>query len=416
VPSLDLRFAENKTLGDAVGGGSLVTFTRASTATFTGSDGLITSATTNEARFDHNPTTGESLGLLVEEGRTNSYQYSEEFDNAYWSKATADGTVTANQIASPDGAVTADLYQENTATSSRYLARSISFTSGTVYTVSVWAKQAVGATRYLGFIMPLGIFGVNVNCTYILSGAGTASINVSGTSTTASIQAFANGWYRCTLTSQATATGSVGTQFRLSNSSTNASSSYTGDGTSGIYLWGAQLEAGAFATSYIPTTTATATRAADVASITGSNFSSWYNQTEGTVFARGQGLSTTGTFTSFETGNSSVSNSILLGGLSGTTTFRVRGPSSTTQAQISLIATGTLQSFAGAYALNSFNATYGGQVSGTDDTSGTPPSAIDNLKIGVNASAGTELNGTIRRLCFWPTRLSNITLQQITQP
>ena len=71
VPSLDLRFAENKSLTDAKTGASLVTFTRASTGTYVGSDGLLQSATTNEARFDHNPTTGESLGLLVEEARTN---------------------------------------------------------------------------------------------------------------------------------------------------------------------------------------------------------------------------------------------------------------------------------------------------------------------------------------------------------
>ena len=75
VPSLDLRFAESKSLVDAASGQSLVTFTRASSGTYVGSDGLIKTATTNEPRFDHNPTTGESLGLLVEEQRTNGFTY-----------------------------------------------------------------------------------------------------------------------------------------------------------------------------------------------------------------------------------------------------------------------------------------------------------------------------------------------------
>ena len=69
--SLDLRFASKKTLNDRVSGSNLITFTRSSSATFVGSDGLIQTATTNEARFDHDPLTGESLGLLMEEARTN---------------------------------------------------------------------------------------------------------------------------------------------------------------------------------------------------------------------------------------------------------------------------------------------------------------------------------------------------------
>ena len=409
--SLDLPFARTKTLDPRV------SFTRASSGTFIGSDGLIQTATTNEPRFDHNPTTGESLGLLVEEARTNLYQYSEEFDNAYWSKPNLNGTVTANQIASPDGAVTADLYQEDTATSGRYLAKGMSLTSGTVYTVSVWAKQAAGATRYLGFIMPISGFGVNVNCTYILSGAGTASINTSGTSTTASIQAFANGWYRCTLTSQATATGSTAIQFRLSNSSTNASASYTGDGTSGIYLWGAQLEAGAFPTSYIPTTTATVTRAADVASITGSNFSSWYNQTEGTVFAEASGVNNVSGATRryLEIRDAGSSDRLILGYQNTTNNRFLVVDGGATVANINVVSLPTAKA-AGAYKVNSFQLASNGAL-GTEDNVGVVPTP-DQIQIGSQdgSSVNTFLNGTIKRITYWPTRLADTTLQQITQP
>jgi hypothetical protein len=238
-------------------------------------DYVPTGATINSApRFDHDPTTGESLGFLIEEGRTNLYSFSEQFDDASWAKGNADGTITADQSVSPNGTTTADLYQENTAaTTSRYIAKSISITSGQAYSISCWAKQGPGATRYLGLVLTTTGFGANVNASFTLSGVGSFNIASSGTATSASIQAFPGGWYRCTLISQATATVTLFPQIRLSNSPTSGISSYTGDGTSGIYIWGAQLEAGSFPTSYIPTTTgATVTRAADVASITGANF------------------------------------------------------------------------------------------------------------------------------------------------
>ena len=77
----------------------------------------------------------------------------------------------------------------------------------------------------------------------------------------------------------------------------NGTVTYDGNGTSGIYLWGAQLEEGAFPSSYIPTTTAAATRSADVASITGTAFSGWYRQDEGTFYGEATGLSGGATIT-----------------------------------------------------------------------------------------------------------------------
>ena len=89
VPSLDLPFADRKSLVDRISGNNLITFTRSTTGTYVGSDGLIKTASVNEARFDHNPATGEILGLLVEEARTNVLQYSQDFTNAYWTKTNS---------------------------------------------------------------------------------------------------------------------------------------------------------------------------------------------------------------------------------------------------------------------------------------------------------------------------------------
>ena len=99
-PSLDLDFANTRCLDPRI------TFSRASTATFVGADGLIQTAATNVARFDHDPVTRESLGLLVEEARTNLITYSEQLNNTGWFKNLV--TVSANAGVAPDGTFTAD--------------------------------------------------------------------------------------------------------------------------------------------------------------------------------------------------------------------------------------------------------------------------------------------------------------------
>jgi hypothetical protein len=250
---------------------------------------IPTTSTINSApRFDHNPTTGESLGLLVEEQRTNLVLRSEEFDNAYWSKANA--TITADSIAAPTGATTADLLIETAATGQHRVYRGITGTTNTnPHTVSFFAKANTRTRVYVGLAEGT-TFSRQGNAVFDLS-TGTI-VNATGGSSgatggAATIQNFGNGWYRCTYTLIFGGTDTtVFTDINLVNTGTTIS--YTGDGTSGIYIWGAQLEEGSFPTSYIPTTTAAVTRNADVASITGSAFSGWYRQDEGTLFAEFQ--------------------------------------------------------------------------------------------------------------------------------
>jgi hypothetical protein len=139
VPSLDLRFADNKSLVDAVTGASLVTFTRASSGTFVDSAGVIQTATTDVPRFDHNPTTGESLGLLVEEQRSNLCLRSEEFATSPWSASNV--TVTANQEVAPNGTTTADTL---TATSANGTVTQPITTTAIAMTFSVYLKRKTG--------------------------------------------------------------------------------------------------------------------------------------------------------------------------------------------------------------------------------------------------------------------------------
>ena len=229
---------------------------------------------------------------LVQTGE-NLFQRSEEFNNTYWGVGNLRGTITANQTTAPDGNITADLYQEDATTNGRYFSRGISVTSGTSYTVSIWAKQAPGLTRYLGLVLPLSGFGANVTASFTLSDAGSYNISTSGTATSAGIQAYPNGWYRCYLTSQATAIVNPAIQFRLSNSSTNGTPNYLGDGTSGIYVWGAQIERGLAPTDYIPTTTTSRSRSLPTAFAASANVFAPYDPVYGEfadfAFGPGQG-------------------------------------------------------------------------------------------------------------------------------
>jgi hypothetical protein len=122
-------------------------------------------------------------------------------------------------------------------------------------------------------------FPLNSHAYFNLSNGTLGTI---GANATASITAFGNGWYRCSVTATPTSTTTNG--FYIQTASANGAISYQGDGTSGIFIWGAQLEVGSFPTSYIPTTTGTLARSADVCNITGANFDGLYNQSEGTFF------------------------------------------------------------------------------------------------------------------------------------
>lgn len=200
---------------------------------------VLQTAASNAARIDHDPVTGECKGLLIEEQRTNLLTYSEQFDNVAWSKSNT--TTTASAVIAPDGTLTGDIFAGTIANAKHELYQSFTATSGVTYTFSFYAKHN---GRNIGFELSSAFFGATF-CSFNLS-SGTV---VSGTG--AAIQAVGNGWYRCSVTKTATASGSAIAYLQLTDGSSNVV--FAGDGYSGVYIWGAQLEQGAFATSYIPT-------------------------------------------------------------------------------------------------------------------------------------------------------------------
>jgi hypothetical protein len=246
---------------------------RATTKTRVNSLGVIESVPINVAALDYTDSTCPSI--LVEPQRTNLFLRSEEFNDAYWIKLNS--TITENVITSPSGTTTADLLIANTSNS----LHRINFSTfnvnviGVRITVSIYVKKG----GYNFFYFRENIDNGTVVETYFDLENGILG-NI-GANRIAQIINVGNDWYRCIISSTTTNTNiNVGVGFGVANS--NGVSSFTGNDVSGIYIWGAQLEAGANATSYIPTVASAVTRNADVISKTG--ISDLIGQSEGTIF------------------------------------------------------------------------------------------------------------------------------------
>lgn len=305
-----------------------LTFTRASTATYIGSDGLLKTAAVDVPRFDYDPITLACKGLLIEGSRTNLLLNSATL-------ATQSVTTTAQS-----------------------------------YTLTFYGTGSVA-----------------------LSGAYTGSLAGTGASDRVKLTFTAAAG---TLT--LTVTGSV-TQ--------------------------AQLEAGAFPSSYIPTTTAAVTRAADVCLMTGTNFSRWFNPTEGTIVAEfsliTNGLNSTGgnAFPHvYDIDQTAVNNSghILLASAGYGPGIRVgtesAGVPQTALTHAATLGTGAIMRHAYAYRTNDFAASLNGAAVQTDSLGILP--TPDRLSIGSqNANGGNALDGHIRRIPYWRRRLGNDRVQQL---
>ena len=236
----------------------------------------------NIPRLDYSG--GGCPSILIEPQRTNLALWSEDFSNASWSKLNT--TVTANSTTSPDGTLGADSLIENTSTSVHLITQSSGGSGVNTYSYSVFAKNLSG-NRYLQLWIGNTITGAIYSRFDLVNGAITQDTNLSGTGYSvgvSSIKDYGNGWYRCTIVGTKTNTTGTNTiAVRLSQISTGIeTNSYLGDGTSGIYIWGAQLEAGSYPTSYIPTVASSVTRNADVISKTG--ISSLINSEEGVAY------------------------------------------------------------------------------------------------------------------------------------
>ena len=405
-PTLNLNFAGSRTLDPRI------TFTRTSTGTYMGSDGLIKVAPADSPRFDHRYVNGEieSLGLLVEEDRSNLFTYSTFYGDNGLSNVGINTNVSG--ISAPDGTFTAaEMYGSDSTNNVKYMYKSyLTNTLGT-YTTSVFMKYKNERYTVLRMNDNTGVNGC-LQRIDIQNGIFTNPVETGGTLTGAAstITAYPNGWYRVSLTGTFVdaLTQVQGSQVYITTFGATTS-------TNGIYLWGAQLEQGSFATSHIPRPDAsTATRNPDNVSMTGDNFSDWYNQSEGTLYVRAN--------TDAGSGLRGVAALNLLSNF-GDNRFDIRyDQSGSSRGQFnptSLTRTSgfnfTNPKFILSYATD-YRA-FGINADITQSTSSFTPSTNVNTLIIGNFDAGTNyyLCGTISQLTYYPTRLTNAQLQNLTK-
>jgi hypothetical protein len=384
---------------------SATAYTATTTAPITNYIPALQSAASGVARFEHNPVTGESLGLEIEEQRTNLALYSAQFDDATWIKSNS--TVTTNTIIAPDGTLTGEKLIDDTSATEHALIQPINYVSGTSYTFSAFAKK--GERNFL--ILSLGSFAFGTT-TRAYFNLDTGAVGTLVNSPTATITAVGNGWYRCTITKTATATSSANTLITVT--SADNTTSYTGNGFDGLFIWGAQLEAGAFATSYIPTVASQVTRSPDSALMTGTNFSSWFRADEGALYSEFASAGYSSFNTVFDIGTNAT-NTIQIS-LNSSSQLRLVVESGTAQANLATPSTGitfnTATKYAGSYKVNDFAGVKDGGAVATD-TLGVLP-VVNQAAIGQRVTAANRLNGTIKKIAYYPARISNAELQGLT--
>jgi len=353
-------------------------------------------------RIDYDATNlGTAKGLLIEEQRTNLAQYSDAFNDAYWAR-TGVPTVTANTFISPSGEQTADTI---TGSGSVFAGvyKHITSTNAATYTSSVYVKS--GTSPFVVILVNAGSGGAWFNLTTGAKGS------TSGTVAAYDIFPVGNGWYRVWVS--AVANGTTNATIWIAPASADTVTS----GTGSVYAWGAQVELGSFATSYIPTAASTVTRSADVPSVGTGQFP--YNSTEGTIVVNVSTFDTTSNLpTHVNLSDGTTSNYIRVN--ASPTAYKLRnfvrsGGVDVVNATSGGATVANEPFKVGVYyKANSFNSSVNGAIS-TEVTTGAVPSAATTLSLGNwFTSAGTFLNGHIRQITYTPRRITNAELQQKT--
>ena len=405
-PTLDLNFAATKVLDDRI------TFTRDGVGTYVGEDGLVKYASNNTPRFDHDPTTGESLGLLIEESRTNILGLSSDLtDNNGNDWDAVNGTIAVNQTTSPDGTTTAASFTASAGNAEHSVVFAELVPTGDV-TASVWVKSNTYS------IVSFVLYGeANSTVSYNIS---TETVYNQGSNVSrATITEYPNGWYRISATMNCTVSNSRAYRLYASTGNFNAG------GSESFYYWGPQVESGDFETSYIPTyvSNTSVTRAADIAKITGTNFSDFYNQTEGTVFSSHQQYSGQG-----DTQNTYVYQ--IANADSSSVAFRLldknnyySNPARLTATQwtndVALqkpdVTNGERIRTAFACKVNDAAVSFDGATVLTDTSLDMNSGQIEMSIGGFTQSPQAFLNGHIQQISYYPKRLPNAQLQGLTQ-
>jgi hypothetical protein len=379
---------------------SRFTFTRSSTtSTYINSSGLVATAGTNVPRFDYDPTTLTSRGLLIEGSAINIATYSNDFSNAIWTLDTSGGTLPAVSTVSqtgPDGAstVTRITFNKTGGVFSR-IRQTLSGTASQPYTMSVWMK----ANTANG--------GASTQNVGLRIGADSAGFNCSVTTT----------WKRFQYTYTLSGTDAAAQIMLWDNIIGN-------DETADVLVYGCQIELGSGASSYIPTGASTVQRTADTCIAASTGFSSWFTGgTTGTFYADWFGgvrsiTSTVRTVlsTSDVTGRHLHLQQTAAAGNLKVADFGAANSVTTSNSITSGARTKGAFSFSG----NTVNLTLNGGTVATSSSIAfsTAPTYLVLGGTSTNGSTITDatvlLNGSIRAIKYWPSVLPTATLQSLT--
>ena len=390
---------------------SRVTFTRTgNTATVTNSSGYVVPINADLPRFDYNPTTLVCNGLLIEESRTNIFTYSADFSNAggrpwQW----IDVTTTQSATTSPDNTNSGNKILE-TATTAIHRLRWTPFTAVATspFSYSIYLKASERSAVRLLLTGVTGTARVDFN---LITGAITNIVgDLIWSTPIASAVAVGNGWFRCTMTSTPSLSGAgCSADILLSNA---GAFNYLGDPTKGVFGWGAQLEIGAFPTSYIPTVASQVTRSADVAVMTSTNFSSWYTATTGAAVVWAIPQTATGTRPLLQFDDTTALEIIALrGNVANPEMSIVDGGVAQAQIDAGTIVANTAYKLSGAWNTNSCAAAQNGAAAVTDNTATIPTPT--QLRIG---SDGTNYaSALIQKVLYYPQRIIDAEVQAISK-
>jgi hypothetical protein len=322
--------------------------------------------------------------------------------DSVWTTNGVNFIVTSNATTAPDGTTTAEAILADTANAEHFIQqRNLSVTSGTAYTWSVFLKR--NGYRYVAVSLEVNVSASVVTLDFD-TGLATGGSGMM-------VQTLPDGWYRLSATTTATATSLTRFSIRLRDD--NNDSSFIGDDTKGVFAWQAQLETGSVATSPIVTTAGTASRVADVVSLTGA--SSLIGQTEGTVFAEVNvsRLGVEGYILRVDDGGTSnifsirkLSTNEIRAVLTATTSSGTVNLSSAT------VTTGVVK-IAYAYKSGEIAISVNGVTPVTVAGTFSFGTALSRISVGANVGSG-EWNDTIRSFALFPTRLANATLASLT--
>ena len=425
-PSFEVNFNIGQT-------SSLITYTRSTVGTFYNSSGLIATAAINAPRYDYDPITLVNRGLLLESAATNWIpnstqsisQFSVGVGGVTTNLATSNNPTTASSVSNSVRALAAS----STANEIKYMLRSETWSAGQVNIFSAFFKQITANITYPCLVIDDAGINGGIYARFDLSGNGTvlqgATTGGTGIYLGSGIERLPNGWYRCWVVGTPAIGGGSRASITIRNNTTTsngydpASTLAIGDG---VYVWGPMIEKNVGdrrkPSSYYETTGSTATRGADSAVVTGSNFSSFFNNVEGTLLIEyyRSNESTFGGYTwPMSISDGTVNNQISFYNILGTSAvtnmaYRTSNTDQIDYLQVNL--NNGINKLAQSYKTNQVAFAVNGSLIGVDYTNTTP--SVNRLTIGNSYAGSNNLNDRVSRIVYWPKALSPTEVTALT--